>query len=132
MRVFVASGMMGALMLAGAAFAQQAGHDHSAAPASGHDMPMPAGPKGEKTASSEAFAAANKTMHGAMDLAYTGDADVDFVRGMIPHHQGAIEMAKIELRYGKDAETKRLAEGIIKAQEAEIASMKAWLAKRGK
>ena len=72
---------------------------------------------------------AMKTMHEAMAVEPTGDADVDFVRGMIPHHQGAIDMAKIVLAQGKDPEIRKLAEGIIKAQESEIAWMKAWLEK---
>ncbi len=80
----------------------------------------------------EAFEAANDKMHGAMDVELTGDADVDFVRGMIPHHQGAIDMAKVVLRYGKDPQMRQLAQGVINAQEAEIASMKDWLTKHGK
>jgi len=79
--------------------------------------------------STKAFKAAGAKMHKDMDIKYTGNTDVDFMRGMIPHHQAAIDMARIELQYGKDAETRKLAEEIIKAQEGEIASMKAWLAK---
>jgi uncharacterized protein (DUF305 family) len=88
-------------------------------------------PKGDTSASSKAFAEANAKMHGGMDIAFTGNADVDFVRGMIAHHQGAIDMAKIELEYGKDAGLRKLAEGIISAQEAEIKTMTDWLAKNG-
>jgi len=67
-------------------------------------------------------------MHKDMSITYTGNADIDFMKGMMPHHQGAIDMAKIVLKYGKDPEVKKLAEGIIAAQETEIAQMKAWLA----
>jgi uncharacterized protein (DUF305 family) len=68
-------------------------------------------------------------MHRAMDIRYTGQADRDFVAGMIPHHEGAIEMARILLRHGTDPEVKRLAEEIIRAQQAEIAQMRAMLAR---
>ena len=94
---------------------------------SGAGMAM--GPKGDQSAPSKAFAEANARMHQGMDITFTGNADVDFVKGMIPHHQGAIDMARVLLQHGKDADLKKLANDIIKAQETEIASMKAWLAK---
>jgi uncharacterized protein (DUF305 family) len=62
-------------------------------------------------------------MHTAMNVPFTGDADGDFARMMIPHHQGAIDMALIELRYGKDERLKRLAQEIIVSQQQEIAVM---------
>jgi len=62
-------------------------------------------------------------MHRAMNVPFTGDADRDFARMMIPHHQGAIDMALVELRYGKDERLKRLAQEIIVEQQQEIAVM---------
>ena len=102
----------------------------------GHDMSsmdhgsMDHGAMGDSP-SSKAFAEANAKMHKDMAVPLTGNADVDFVQGMIPHHQGAVEMAKIVLEHGKDAEVKTLAEEIITAQQAEIAWMTEWLAKTG-
>lgn len=78
-----------------------------------------------------AYEAANSAMHEDMAMEYTGDADVDFIHSMLPHHQGAVDMAKIVLQYGTDPEVKKLAEDIIAAQESEIAWMRAWLAKKG-
>ena len=78
------------------------------------------------------FADANAKMHKDMDIKFSGNADVDFVRGMIPHHQGAIDMAKVVLEHGKDPEVKKLANEIIKAQETEIAWMNDWLKKNAK
>ena len=79
----------------------------------------------------KAYREANAEMHRAMDIQYTNDADVDFVRGMIPHHQGAIAMAKVLLQHGKDEQTRKWANDVIREQEREIAEMQAWLKKRG-
>src|SRR4051794_9022008 len=83
-------------------------------------------PRGDGGPSSQAFHAANMKMHGAMDITFTGNTDIDFMKAMIPHHQGAIDMARAELAFGKDPEVKKLAESIIKAQETEIAQMQDW------
>jgi len=62
-------------------------------------------------------------MHAAMDVAFSGDPDRDFARMMIPHHQGAIDMAFAELRYGKDKRLRRLAQEIVVEQQLEITVM---------
>jgi uncharacterized protein (DUF305 family) len=67
-----------------------------------------------------------------MHVPFTGDADVDFRTHMIPHHQGAIEMAKAALDHVKDPETKKMAQKIIDDQEKEITEMRDWLKKHGK
>ena len=81
----------------------------------------------DMSASSIAFRAVNEAMHHDMDITMTGDADVDFVRGMIAHHVGAVNMARIVQIFGSDSEIAALAEEIIEAQEAEIAMMRDWL-----
>ena len=58
----------------------------------------------------------------------TGDADKDFVALMMPHHSGAIDMAKVELQYGKDATLRAMAQEIIASQQKEIDDMKKWQA----
>lgn len=68
------------------------------------------------------------TMHTEMGAGMQAkNADVGFVRGMIPHHQGAIGMAKVELHYGKDPEMRALAQKVIDTQQSEIQLMQQWL-----
>jgi len=70
-------------------------------------------------------------MHAGMaSVQPTGDNDVDFVRLMLPHHQGAIDMAKTQLAYGQDPQMRRLAQEIITDQQSEIELMQLWLRQR--
>jgi len=68
-------------------------------------------------------AAAMAKMMRAMNVQPSGDVDRDFVARMVPHHQGAIEMAQAELRYGRNEQLRRLAQEIIVEQTQEIAAL---------
>ncbi len=92
--------------------------DHSGAGHAGH-------------AAADPYAGAMAQMHQDMALKPTGNVDADFVRGMIPHHQGAIEMAKIVLEQGSDPEVRSLAQEVIETQQGEITWMRNWLEQNG-
>ena len=95
----------------------------------GMDMKMIM-PNPNDSASTKGYKASMIEMMEAMSQ-FTGDADIDFMKQMRTHHQGAIDMAKVVLADGKDAEMKQLAQEIIAAQEREIATIDAWLKKKG-
>jgi uncharacterized protein (DUF305 family) len=84
----------------------------------------------EYAEASEALRAVNERMHRGMAAEPSGDPDRDFAVGMLAHHEGAVDMARWELRYGRDPDLRRLAEAIIAAQGQEIAMMRDWLAAR--
>jgi uncharacterized protein (DUF305 family) len=70
-----------------------------------------------------------KMQQDMMAKPLTGNPDQDFVAMMIPHHQGAIDMARAELQYGKDPMLRHMARGIITAQQKEIREMQQWQSK---
>jgi uncharacterized protein (DUF305 family) len=119
-------------LIGGVAFAIAAApvsaQQHASMP--GMDMSADADTGSDTGASTQAYKDADQKMMQDMSAAYTGDADKDFVAHMIPHHKGAVEMAQVELKYGKDPELKRLARNIIKAQHEEISFMQRWQARR--
>ena len=137
------------LALAGHAFAQSSHQEHGAAPAPGsapmgkmgmgnmgmmdmesmQTMMKTMMPAPGDAASTKDFKSADMKMMHDMAVPYTGNADIDFRAKMIPHHQGAIDMAKVALAHAKDETTKALAAQIIKDQEREIAEMREWLSK---
>ena len=79
-----------------------------------------------------AMQTAMQHMQQGMNMPMSGDPDRDFAQMMIPHHQGAIDMARIELESGKDPQLRQMAQKIIEDREREIASLKEWLAQHGK
>jgi uncharacterized protein (DUF305 family) len=92
-------------------------------------MPM-SSPAHPASPADEAMMSGMKSMQQAMNHAPTnGDPDHDFVSMMTPHHQAAIDMAQVELRYGSDPELRRLAREIIAAQNREIVQMNAWMSR---
>ena len=95
----------------------------------GHDSMMSTSASTGESASTKAFETAMGGTMKAMMATPTAKPDLDFMQGMLPHHQGAIDMAKVVLQYGKDAEVNTLAEAVIKAQTAEIEVMKDWMGK---
>ncbi|MEL7048759.1 MAG: DUF305 domain-containing protein [Pseudomonadota bacterium] len=87
---------------------------------------VPAASKGLSDVSKSLDEAMHK-MHRKMALPYANDVDLDFVRGMIPHHQGAIDQSEIFLANSKNLRLRRLAGGIVRAQTREIVFMRKWL-----
>ncbi len=127
-KIVVASAALALWALATGAVAQTNPHAGHGGHGSHSAHATPASPKAVADLPSvKAYQAANDKMHKDMSISFTGNPDVDFVKGMIPHHQGAIDMAKVVLEHGKDARVRRLARNIIRTQEAEIRMMQAWI-----
>ena len=93
-----------------------------------HDASSPASAAEASYAAESLYLAENdsamKKMMADMAVKPSGDVDKDFVAMMVPHHQGAIDMAVAVLRYGHNAQLKRLAQEIIVTQQEEIAAMR--------
>ncbi|MGX1742417.1 DUF305 domain-containing protein [Bosea sp. NPDC055353] len=100
-------------------------------PPMGTDMPMMMQPNSSDSAATKGYKAAMMGMIKTMP-SFSGDADVDFMKQMRSHHQGAIDMAKVVLANGKDSQVKALANEIVSAQEKEIATIDQWLKAKGR
>lgn len=86
-----------------------------------------------QSAAMKAYMEAAERMHGPMmEGIQASDPDVAFVRGMIAHHQGAIDMAKVVLQYGNDDQAKKWANDVISEQQREITEMEEWLKKNAR
>lgn len=87
----------------------------------------PSGHGGDASAAyMDAMASMNRTMDG---MRMTGDADIDFARMMIPHHQSAVDMAEAYLQHGTDPQLRAVSQQIVTSQREEIGTLQAWLAK---
>jgi uncharacterized protein (DUF305 family) len=138
--------MIMAAGLAGAAVAQTSHQGHGTQPSATAQGARPMGqmdmssmqqmmqsmmPSPNDPPSTKDFKAADMAMMKNMHAPYSGNPDVDFRRRMIPHHQGAIDMARVALQHAKDPATRKLAQKIIDDQQKEITEMQAWLKKNG-
>jgi hypothetical protein len=96
-------------------------------------QPMPGMQAAPTSPATKAFLDAAQRMHAPMmEGVLASDPDIAFVRGMIPHHQAAIDMAKVVLQYGKDPLTRKLAEDVVREQQREITEMQEWLTKNAR
>lgn len=89
-----------------------------------------AGSAGDASPADRAFSVVVDRMMKDMYSTPSGNADADFARAMIPHHQAAVGMATVVLKYGSDPALRRLAQDVVEAQTREIETLQAWLADR--
>ena len=109
-----------AVLLAGLALAQHAGAQHA-----GHTPAVPQKYGADFTRfAGEMNVGMERMMRDMHAPGYTGNPDIDFLAMMIPHHEGAVEMARLVLIHGRDPATRRLAEDIIASQTVEIEAMR--------
>ena len=118
------------LLLAAAAFPVGAQQEHSGQQQGQRQGAQHGSGAGMMGMHGAAMQSAMQRMQESMSGNMSGDPDVDFARMMIPHHQSAIDMARVELQYGKDPQLRQMAQEIIGAQEKEIATLKEWLARQ--
>jgi uncharacterized protein (DUF305 family) len=125
-----AAAVAAALLLVSAAHAQQTQRPGPGGMPmqGGQGMPMP-GAAAMSQNQKDMMQSMERMNRDMMSMAVTSDPDRAFVTMMAPHHQGAIDMARIYLREGKDPEIRGMAEKIIADQEREIGEFKAWQAK---
>lgn len=119
------------LTIAALAFAPPGSAQPRPTPAAMPGMQIPATPGGMPMARNhqEMMQSMEKMNRDMMSAPMTFDPDRDLIAMMMPHHQGAIDMARIYLRDGKDPAIRKMAQNIIVDQEREIRDFKAWLAK---
>ncbi len=122
-RLLIVGTLMAALAVLPAAAQDTQHQQHTTQPQTGGDTMGMHG---------AAMKTAMEHMQQNMSMPMSGDPDIDFAQMMIPHHQGAIDMARIELESGKDLQLRQMAQKIIADQEREIAELKDWIAQHGK
>ncbi len=115
------------LLAAGAAFGQGM-RGPSTPRLEPHLAGQPPAVQNEAPSTTDYKAATEKATSATEELPYSGDADRDFVTGMLPHQQGVADIAKVELKYGKDPAMRKLAQTILDAQESQMALMEQWQA----
>jgi uncharacterized protein (DUF305 family) len=93
-----------------------------------HRQSNPVTSAGQPDSFNQLMSSSMKRMHSDMMVPSSGNPDRDFALMMIPHHQGAVDMARAELIYGRDKVLRRLAQGIIVEQQQEIEVMRGALA----
>ena len=93
-----------------------------------HLAGQPPAVQNEPPSTTDYKAATEKATTATEELPYSGDADRDFVTGMLPHQQGMADIAKVELKYGKDPAMRKLAQSILDTQQSQIALMEQWQA----
>jgi uncharacterized protein (DUF305 family) len=122
--------VVGTVLTMGVAFAAQPASSPTGGPTvSAQQDQAEQGKEPPPTPATRAYMDAAIEMHRDMAVPYSGDADKDFAATLEAHHKGAVAIAQVELRYGKDPEMRQLAAAVLEARKREIALLQAWLAK---